>query len=48
VPAIIAGTMAHVVGLRLTTDVYGITLVALAGMTVVASGLGRRQRMVGG
>jgi len=48
VPAIIAGTMAHVVGLRLTTDVYGITLVALAGMTVVASGLGRRQQMVGG
>jgi len=50
VPAIIAGTMAHVVGLRLTTDVYGMTLVALAGMTVVASGWerGRGRRMVGG
>lgn len=48
VPAIIAGTMAHVVGLRLTTDVYGITLVALAGLTVVASGLGRGRGMVGG
>jgi predicted MFS family arabinose efflux permease len=48
VPAIVAGTMAHVVGLRLTTDVYGMTLVALAGMTVAASGLGRGRRMVGG
>ena len=48
VPAIIAGTMARVVGLRLTTDVYGVTLVALAGLTVVASGLGRGRRMVGG
>jgi MFS family permease len=48
VPAIIAGTMAHVVGLRLTTDVYGITLAVLAGLTVVASGLGRGRGMVGG
>ena len=48
VPAIIAGTMAHVVGLRLTTDVYGLTLVALAGMTVVASGWGGGRRMIGG
>ncbi|WP_053064028.1 MFS transporter [Caballeronia mineralivorans] len=48
VPAIIAGTMAHVVGLRLTTDVYGITLVVLAGLTVVASGLERGRGMVGG
>jgi predicted MFS family arabinose efflux permease len=48
VPAIIAGTMAHVVGLRLTTDVYGITMAALAGMTVIASGWGRARRMVGG
>ncbi|HEV7832157.1 MAG TPA: MFS transporter [Caballeronia sp.] len=48
VPAIIAGTMAPVVGLRLTTDAYGLTLVALAGMTVVASGWGRGRRMVGG
>ncbi|MFK4443065.1 MFS family permease [Caballeronia udeis] len=48
VPAIIAGTMAHVVGLRLTTDVYGITMVALAGMTAVASSLESRRRMVGG
>jgi MFS family permease len=48
VPAIIAGTMAHVVGLRLTTDVYGTTLVVLAGLTVVASGLGRSRGMVGG
>ncbi|SOE94417.1 Predicted arabinose efflux permease, MFS family [Burkholderia sp. D7] len=48
VPAIIAGTMAHVVGLRPTTDVYAITMVALAGMTVVASSLESRQRMIGG
>jgi MFS family permease len=48
VPAIIAGTMAHVVGLRLTTDVYGLTLVVLAGMTVVASGWGGGRRMIGG
>jgi predicted MFS family arabinose efflux permease len=48
VPAIIAGTMAHVVGLRLTTDVYGVTMAALAGMTVIASGWGRARRMVGG
>jgi len=48
VPTIIAGTMAHVVGLRLTTDVYGITLVVLAGLTVVASGLERGRGMVGG
>ena len=48
VPAIIAGTMAHVVGLRLATDVYGITLVVLAGLTVVASGLERGRGMVGG
>ncbi|MDN7181236.1 MFS transporter [Caballeronia sp. SEWSISQ10-4 2] len=48
VPAIIAGTMAHIVGLRLTTDVYGITLVLLTGLTVVASGLGRGRGMVGG
>jgi MFS family permease len=45
VPAILAGTMAHVVGLRLTTDVYGIALIVLAAMTVVASGLGKSARM---
>jgi MFS family permease len=41
VPAILAGTMAHIVGLRLTTDVYGIALIVLAAMTVIASGLGK-------
>ncbi|SAL48324.1 4-hydroxybenzoate transporter [Caballeronia sordidicola] len=45
IPAILAGTMAHAVGLRLTTDVYGISLVVLAAMTVVASGLGRNAAM---
>ncbi|MDP9156365.1 MAG: MFS transporter [Pseudomonadota bacterium] len=45
VPAILAGTMAHVVGLRLTTDVYGTALVVLAAMTVVASGLNKGARM---
>lgn len=48
VPAIIAGTMAHVVGLRLTTDVYGLTLVVLAALTVLASGLESRRRIVNG
>jgi hypothetical protein len=37
--------MAHVVGLRLTTDVYGTALVVLAAMTVVASGLNKGARM---
>jgi MFS family permease len=45
IPAIIAGTMAHVVGLRLTTDIYGLTLVVLAALTLLASGLGRHARM---
>jgi MFS family permease len=48
VPAIIAGTMAHVVGLRLTTDVYGLTLVVLAAVTALASGLESRRRIVSG
>ncbi|MDB5775203.1 MAG: transporter [Herbaspirillum sp.] len=45
IPAIIAGTMVHVIGLRLTTDIYGLTLVVLAALTLLASGLGRDARM---
>ncbi|MEA3119625.1 MAG: hypothetical protein QOI13_2895, partial [Paraburkholderia sp.] len=45
IPAIIAGTMAHVVGLRLTTDIYGLTLVVLAALTLLASGMDRDARM---
>jgi hypothetical protein len=37
--------MTHVVGLRLTTDIYGLTLVVLAALTLLASGLGRDARM---
>lgn len=37
VPAIVAGTMTHIVGLRMTTDVYGLALTALATVTLLAS-----------
>jgi predicted MFS family arabinose efflux permease len=37
IPAIIAGTMTHVIGLRPTTDVYGIALIVLATSTLLAS-----------
>jgi IS30 family transposase len=39
------GNRAHVVGLRLTTDIYGLSLVVLAALTLLASGLGRHARM---
>ena len=41
IPAIIAGTMTHVIGLRTTTDVYGIALIVLATSTLLASAFGR-------
>ncbi|WP_241023271.1 MFS transporter [Paraburkholderia sp. Ac-20340] len=44
IPAILAGTLAHVIGLRATTDAYGLVLVVLSSMTLVASGAGRSAR----
>jgi predicted MFS family arabinose efflux permease len=37
IPAIAAGTMAHLVGFRATTDVYGIALASLSLLTLLAS-----------
>lgn len=48
VPAIVAGTMAHVAGLRPTTDVYAVTLAVLAGLTLIASGFGNGARAADG
>jgi len=42
IPAIIAGTMAHVIGLQATTDIYGLTLIILATVTLFASVLSGR------
>ncbi|WP_240160896.1 MFS transporter [Burkholderia sp. Ax-1719] len=41
IPAILAGTLAHIVGLRTTTDAYGAVLVALSLTTLLASGTSR-------
>lgn len=43
-PAIAAGIMAHAVGLRPTTDGYGLTLRTLAVLTALASGWEGRRR----
>ncbi len=41
-PALLAGVMAHELGLRATTDLYGAALILLAVSTAVASGLDKR------
>jgi predicted MFS family arabinose efflux permease len=46
VPAIIAGTMAHLIGLRPTVDAYGLTLVVLAALTALTSVLEKGGAMV--
>lgn len=46
IPAIAAGIAAHALGLRPTTDAYGITLVVLALITLVCSGVASRRRTV--
>jgi hypothetical protein len=48
VPAILAGTMARVVGLRTATDAYGAVLVALSLTTLLASAAHRRAALSGG
>jgi hypothetical protein len=45
VPAIVAGTMAREIGLRETTDIYGLTLATLAVMTLIASGFKRSEKL---
>jgi len=42
IPAIIAGTMAHIIGLQASTDIYGLTLIVLATCTLFASLFGRK------
>ncbi|SAI55419.1 drug resistance translocase [Bordetella ansorpii] len=46
-PALLAGVMVHELGLHLTTDLYGATLIVLAVSTVAASGLGKRASAAG-
>lgn len=41
-PALLAGVMAHEMGLRLTTDIYAATLIVLALSTLVASARDKR------
>jgi len=44
VPAIIAGTMAQVIGLRPAADIYGVALMALATLTLLSSAMGGNKR----
>ncbi|WP_144635240.1 MFS transporter [Bordetella genomosp. 13] len=46
-PVLLAGVLAHELGLRLTMDLYGAALIVLASSTVAASALGRHARAAG-